>query len=60
MTDWTEGDYLAVERLVGHKFRDRALLKTCFTHSTHANAAGTVSNERLEFLGDAVLQLCVT
>ena len=60
MTDWTNDDYFEVEALVGHTFSDRALLKTCFTHATHANAAGETSNERLEFLGDAVLQLIVT
>ncbi len=43
-----------------HPFRDRALLLTCFTHKSYANAFGGRHNERLEFLGDAVLGLAVT
>lgn len=40
------------------KFKDEALLKNAFTHSSYANEnrkSGEHSNERLEFLGDAVL-----
>lgn len=45
------------ERALGYTFTDKALLRTCFTH---ASVAGQESNERLEFLGDAVLELYVT
>ena len=45
------------ERALGYAFRDKALLHVCFTH---ASVAGEESNERLEFLGDAVLELYVT
>lgn len=45
------------ERALGYTFRDKALLHVCFTH---ASVAGEESNERLEFLGDAVLELYVT
>lgn len=58
--DWTEADFLSAQRALGYTFCDRELLKTCFTHKTYANNRGGESNERLEFLGDAVLQLCVT
>jgi len=51
-----------LERAVGHQFRDRELLLTSLTHSSHAHEIGSRSgtsdhtdNERLEFLGDAVL-----
>lgn len=40
------------------KFKDEALLKNAFTHSSYANEnrkSGEHSNERMEFLGDAVL-----
>jgi ribonuclease-3 len=40
---------------LGHRFRDAALLRAALTHSS----AGEVDNERLEFLGDAVLTLLV-
>jgi len=48
------------EALIGYSFRNKNLLAACFTHKTYSNARGGPDNERLEFLGDAVLQLCVT
>lgn len=40
--------------------RLKALFTDAITHSSYANETGTASNERLEFLGDAVLSLaCV-
>jgi ribonuclease-3 len=52
--------YEEIERVLGYAFRDKALLKEALTHSTYANAHGGKDNERLEYLGDAVLQLVVT
>ncbi|MEN8158852.1 MAG: ribonuclease III [Myxococcota bacterium] len=47
------------ERL-GHEFRDVGLLATALTHASAAfERDGTRGNERLEFLGDAVLDLVV-
>jgi ribonuclease-3 len=40
-----------LEQLLGHEFMDRALLQQALTH----RSAGSRNNERLEFLGDAVL-----
>lgn len=57
---WTDALADEAERAIGHRFSDRALLKTCFTHASCSNITGEPSNERLEFLGDAVLGLCVT
>ena len=48
-------DASAVQEKIGYAFRDQALLKRCFTHSSYSNAFGGENNERLEFLGDAVL-----
>ena len=48
-----------IERKIGYTFRDKSLLTTCFTHSSYANRCGGESNERLEFLGDAVLGFLV-
>src|SRR2546426_115009 len=48
---------------IGYAFRDKALLEQAFTHRSYLNenrAAGKDHNERLEFLGDAVLELVVT
>ena len=45
------------EKLLGYTFRDGALLRNALTHSSYANENGgrLPDNERLEFLGDAVL-----
>ena len=46
---------------IGHRFDDPALLELALTHrSWCAEHPGSSSNERLEFLGDAVLGLVVT
>ncbi|MHC4416105.1 MAG: ribonuclease III [Planctomycetota bacterium] len=42
------------ERLLGHRFSDQALLVQALTHASLADSR-LESNERLEFLGDAVL-----
>jgi len=50
----------AVEAALGHSFRDRELLETALTHASRAHeTGGGRGNERLEFLGDAVLGLVV-
>lgn len=48
------------ESLLGHTFRTPVLLLTAITHSSYANERKTVCNERLEFLGDAVLSIAVS
>ena len=49
-----------LEEKIGYKFTDQKLLLHALTHSSYANENGmekSGSNERLEFLGDAVLEL---
>jgi ribonuclease-3 len=46
------------EAILGYSFRDPALLRTALTHASLADTR-IVSNERLEFLGDAVLGFVV-
>ncbi len=58
--EWTDKTYRDVEEAIGYRFRDRDLLLTCFTHTSYTNHCGGKNNERLEFLGDAVLGLSVT
>lgn len=51
------------ERLIGVTFNDKQLLTQAFTHRSYINEnRGTAlkHNERLEFLGDAVLELVTT
>ena len=50
-----------IEENLGVYFNNPTLLKTALTHSSFANQFKDAEyNERLEFLGDAVLQLCIT
>jgi len=51
-----------LERRIGHRFVDLALLDRALTHASRANEAaapGRADNEALEFLGDAVVGLVV-
>lgn len=50
-----------VENILNVKFKNPELIKTALTHSSYAKQTrGAKYNERLEFLGDSVLQLTIT
>ncbi len=50
-----------LESALGYQFKDRSLLEVALTHrSFRADRPGAQDYERLEFLGDAVLQLAIT
>lgn len=56
-------DFNKFEALAGLSFNNKALLKQAFTHRSYINENRNLSlghNERLEFLGDAVLELVTT
>lgn len=56
-------DFAPLEEKIGHTFADRSLLTTALTHRSFINESrkhGGTHNERLEFLGDAVLELITT
>jgi ribonuclease-3 len=58
-----EEDLVALERILGFVFNDKINLLTAITHRSYLNEhreAKQDHNERLEFLGDAVLELIVT
>ena len=57
-----EDDVLKLEKTLDYHFVNRGLLLRALTHSSYANEYGLESahNERQEFLGDAVLELCVS
>ena len=55
----TDEAFSRAERAIGYAFRDRALLETALTHSSFVNEHGGRSNERLEFLGDALVGFLV-
>jgi ribonuclease III len=50
-----------LEENLGLSFKSLELFRTALTHSSFANGKKDIKyNERLEFLGDSVLQLCIT
>ena len=52
----------ALEERLEYRFHDLALLDKALTHTSYVKGDGRASahNERLEFLGDAVLELCTS
>ena len=52
--------YEALEEKLGYVFKDKNLIKLALTHSSYANEHNIECNERLEFLGDAVLELAMS
>lgn len=52
-------DRAALAQILGHEFRDPALLEQALTHPS-ASTASRPDNQRLEFLGDRVLGLCIS
>ena len=49
-----------LEKEIRYCFNNKEYLETALTHSSYANEKHTISNERLEFLGDSVLSLIVS
>jgi ribonuclease-3 len=58
----TVAELEALQEQLGHRFRDAALLRLALTHASfgHEHRRYSADNQRLEFLGDAVLQLGIT
>ena len=56
-------DFTKFEEILGITFKNKALLTQAFTHRSYLNEHRDIEmghNERLEFLGDAVIELIVT
>ncbi len=53
---------LELQDIIKYHFKDRELLISALSHSSYVNEnpGSLENNERLEYLGDAVLQLCIT
>jgi len=61
--DKSENKFTQLQEQTGFLFNDEKLLKQAFTHSSYVNEHRRKpyeDNERLEFLGDAVLELTVS
>lgn len=52
-------DIKKIEKIIHYGFKDKENLKTAFTHSSYANEHGVKSNQRLEYLGDSILNFSV-
>ncbi len=48
------------ESKIGYSFKDKMLLRTCFTHASYGHEHKTEDNELLEFFGDAIIEFVVT
>lgn len=58
-------EIVELQKKLGYTFRDISYLELALTHTSYTNeqrsrGINVSSNERLEFLGDAVLELCVS
>ena len=49
-------DFSILEKSIGYEFKDKSLLKKALTHTSYANENHIESNEKLEFLGDSILE----
>ena len=53
-------DIEKIEKEIEYVFQDKALLKKAFTHTSYANENHIESNERLEYLGDSILEFVIS
>ena len=53
-------DIAEVENKIGYVFKDKLLLRKCFTHASFAYENQAENNEILEFFGDAILDFIIT
>jgi len=49
-----------IEKNISYQFKNIMLLKTALTHTSYAHENKVESNEKLEFLGDAILEFVVS
>ena len=52
-------DVKKIEKIIHYGFKNKETLKTAFTHSSYANQNNVKSNQRLEYLGDSILNFVV-
>ena len=49
-------NYSKLEEAIGYTFKDKSLLENALTHTSYAYEKKVQSNEKLEFLGDSILE----
>lgn len=47
---------MTIEESIGYKFKNKLFLEEALTHTSYANENGVKSNEKMEFLGDSILE----
>ncbi|KAK9882155.1 hypothetical protein WA026_019672 [Henosepilachna vigintioctopunctata] len=52
--------YHEIEKIIGYEFKNKGFLVQAFTHASYSPNRATRSYEKLEFLGDAVLDFLIT
>lgn len=48
------------EKKIGYSFKDKMLLRKCFTHASYAYENNAEDNELLEFFGDSIIEFVIT
>ena len=48
------------EKSIGYSFKNKSLLAEAFTHTSYAYENKVRSNERLEYLGDSILEFVIS
>lgn len=51
-----QGEKMEIEQSIGYRFKDKKLLQKALTHTSYAYENKVESNEKLEFLGDSILE----
>ncbi len=49
-----------IEKRIGYHFKNEQFLRQAFVHSSYAKQHNVLDNERMEFLGDAILEYIVS
>lgn len=47
---------MTIEESIGYTFKNKLFLEEALTHTSYANENGVKSNEKMEFLGDSILE----
>ena len=51
---------MELEQKIKYTFKNKSLLQTAVTHKSYSHEYNVENNERLEFLGDTILNMTVT
>ncbi len=52
-------DFDGIQTLIGYTFKDAEILERAFTHSSYSHTRGGKDYQRLEFLGDSIIDFLI-